>query len=154
MGLLYGRAGRLNTKNGGFRPGQLFPLPALTRGTSAKPGEALPTCASSASNSSARWAGPTAALRLALASDGYHAHRHVYKRGREGGPTKLQDHFQIGTWTEGKPGEVAVWTPTPNIPFQARGGGVLVDPGLFYASKDFCVSHLSRQLARMHDFDS
>jgi hypothetical protein len=29
MGLLYGRAGRLNTKNGGFRPGQDPPLPEL-----------------------------------------------------------------------------------------------------------------------------
>jgi hypothetical protein len=31
MGLLYGRAGRLNTKNGGFRPGQVpgFPLKKL-----------------------------------------------------------------------------------------------------------------------------
>ena len=42
----------------------LFPLPALTPGTSAKPGQKLPT--------------------------------HVYKRGRMGGPTKLQDHFQLG----------------------------------------------------------
>ena len=57
---------------------------------------------------------------------------HLYKRGRMGGPTKLQDHFQIGDWVEGKPGEVAVWKPTPNIPFQARGGGVLVDEGLYY----------------------
>jgi hypothetical protein len=62
---------------------------------------------------------------------------HLYKRGRIGGPTKLQDHFQIGDWIEGKPGVVAVWKPTPDIPFQARGGGVLVDEGLFYASKDF-----------------
>jgi hypothetical protein len=52
MGLLYGRAGRLNTKNGGFRPGQLgiaaaaenaaggpgTPQPGgLTRATSALP---------------------------------------------------------------------------------------------------------------------
>ena len=91
----------------------LFPLPALTPGTSAKPGQKLPT--------------------------------HVYKRGRMGGPTKLQDHFQIGDWTEGKPGEVAIWSPTPNIPFQARGGGVLVDEGLFYASKDFCACALLRK---------
>ena len=60
---------------------------------------------------------------------------HLYKRGRIGGPTKLQDHFQIGDWVEGKPGEVAVWTPTPNIPFQARGGGVLVDEGLYYGKR-------------------
>ena len=128
----------------------LFPLPALTPGTSAKPGQKLPT--------------------------------HVYKRGRMGGPTKLQDHFQLGErstvhpcaesefltarelwpgdWVEGKPGEVAVWNPTPGLPFQARGGGVLVDPGLYCrrtnrslslaasgtdsavlpdASKDFCT---------------
>ena len=35
-----------------------------------------------------------------------------------GGPTKLQDHFQIGDWVEGKPGEVAVWNPTP---YEGRG---------------------------------
>ena len=61
---------------------------------------------------------------------------HLYKRGRIGGPTKLQDHFQIGDWVEGKPGEVAVWNPTPNIPFQARGGGVLVDEGLYYGKSN------------------
>eukprot|EP01047_Picozoa_sp_COSAG01_P014353 COSAG01_NODE_697_length_14188_cov_41.810348_2_plen_106_part_00 len=66
---------------------------------------------------------------------------HLYKRGRIGGPTKLQDHFQIGDWIEGKPGVVAVWKPTPDIPFQARGGGVLVDEGLFcaYPKNTFCT---------------
>jgi hypothetical protein len=29
MGFLYGRAGRLNTKNAGFRPGQIAGLAAL-----------------------------------------------------------------------------------------------------------------------------
>ena len=49
----------------------LFPLPALTPGTSAKPGQKLPT--------------------------------HVYKRGRMGGPTKLQDHFQLGERSTNRP---------------------------------------------------
>lgn len=57
---------------------------------------------------------------------------HVHKRGH-GSPGCDGDCMQIGTYVDGKPGEVGSWTATPGVPFDE----VRIDHGSYYASKDF-----------------
>jgi len=57
---------------------------------------------------------------------------HVHKRGH-GSAGCNGDCMTLGTWVDGKPGEVGAWNATPGVPFDE----FLIDAGQFYASKDF-----------------
>ena len=82
----------------------LYPLPALYPGTKAPPQSQLPT--------------------------------HVFKRSRQTHNCSGNcsgDMVQLGTWIDGRPGEVGIWKSTHRVPF----GPTVIDVGNRYASKDF-----------------
>ena len=86
----------------------LYPLPALYPGTKAPPQSQLPS--------------------------------HVYKRSRQTHNCSGNcsgDMVQLGTWIDGRPGEVGIWQPTHGVPF----GSTVIDVGNRYASKDFEDKH-------------
>eukprot|EP01052_Picozoa_sp_SAG31_P017374 SAG31_NODE_1186_length_9492_cov_70.124987_4_plen_118_part_00 len=66
---------------------------------------------------------------------------HVHKSGGRGG-----DQFQVGTWTDGKPGSQAEGGTAGAWKILEGTGTVFQDKGTTHASKDFYVSIQRRPL--------